>query len=146
MFNCLLKQAAKHLSKQCIEHFVFYRYDCLYFHVPIIASPFGMTVFITQLSPRHPQLQLMLSSFSSCMRVMNHNWSATKQRPHPQSVAEISQFCQGTGFDNVRHHLGLATRTQTSVCKSPFPSAGTEVSLFRAKTVQQRLMPTNKAY
>ena len=24
------------------------------------------------------------------MRVMNHNWSATKQRLHPQCVAEIS--------------------------------------------------------
>jgi len=31
---------------------------------------------------------------------------------------------------------------QISVCKSPFPSAGTAVSLFRAKTVQQRpLLP-----
>ena len=31
---------------------------------------------------------------------------------------------------------------QISVCKSPFPSAGTTVSLFRAKTVQQRpLLP-----
>ena len=38
----------------------------------------------------------------------------------------------------MRHHLGLATKTQISVCKSPFPSAGTAVSLFRAKTVQQR--------
>jgi len=38
----------------------------------------------------------------------------------------------------VRHRLGLATRTQISVCKSPFPSAGTAVSLFRAKMVQQR--------
>ena len=28
---------------------------------------------------------------SSGMRVMNHNWSATKQRLHPQSVAEISR-------------------------------------------------------
>ena len=28
---------------------------------------------------------------SSRMRVMNHNWSATKQRLHPQSVAEISR-------------------------------------------------------
>jgi len=28
----------------------------------------------------------------------------------------------------VVHHLGLATRTQISVCKSPFPSAGTAVS------------------
>ena len=25
------------------------------------------------------------------MRVMNHNWSATKQRLHPQSVAAISR-------------------------------------------------------
>jgi len=30
----------------------------------------------------------------------------------------------------VRHRLGLTTRTQISVCKSPFPSAGTAVSLF----------------
>ena len=35
----------------------------------------------------------------------------------------------------MRHRLGLATRTQISVCKSPFPSAGTAVSLFCAKTV-----------
>ena len=35
------------------------------------------------------------------------------------------------------HRLGLATRTQISVCKSPLPSAGTAVSLFHAKTVQQ---------
>ena len=57
---------------------------------------------------------------------MSHNWSATKQRLHPQSVVEIAaiQFCQGTGFDSVRHHVGFATRTQISVCKSPFPSAG----------------------
>ena len=40
----------------------------------------------------------------------------------------------------MRHRLGLATRTQISVCKSPFLSAGTAVSLFRAKTVQQRPM------
>ena len=74
------------------------------------------------------------------MRFMSLNWSATKQRLHPQSVAEISR--QGTGFDNVRHRLGLATRTQISVCKSPFPSAGTAVSQFHAKTVQRRpLLP-----
>ena len=70
------------------------------------------------------------------MRVMNHNWSATKQRLHPQSVAEISRhsvLSGYTGFDNVEHPLGLATRTQISVCKSPFSSAGTAVSLFRGK-------------
>ena len=31
------------------------------------------------------------SSSSSRMHIINHNWSATKQRPHPQSVAEISR-------------------------------------------------------
>ena len=29
------------------------------------------------------------SSSSSRMRVIYHNWSATKQHPHPQSVAKI---------------------------------------------------------
>ena len=68
-----------------------------------------------------------------------------KQRLHPQSVADISrhsvlsedriQQCETSSGS--RH-----TRTQISVCKSPFPSAGTAVSLFRAKTVQQRpLLP-----
>jgi len=85
-----------------------------------------------------------MSSSSSRMCVIKHNWSATKQHLHPQSAAEISRHsvCQGTGFDNVGHRLGLATRIQISVCKSPFPSAGIAVSLFRAKTVQQRpLLP-----
>ena len=31
----------------------------------------------------------------------------------------------------MEHRLGLITRTQISVCKSPFSSAGTAVSLFR---------------
>ena len=72
------------------------------------------------------------------MHVMNHNWSATKQ-----SVAEISRHSVLSG-DRIRQcvTMGLATRTQISVCKSPFPSAGTAVSLFSAKTVQQRpLLP-----
>ena len=78
------------------------------------------------------------------MRFMNHNWSVTKQRLHLQIVAEISRHpvLSGTEFDNVGHRLGLTTRTQISVRKSPFPSAGTAVSPFRAKTVQQRpLLP-----
>ena len=59
-----------------------------------------------------------------------------------RSVAEISRHSLLSGFDNVGHCLGLTTRTQISVCKSPFPSAGTAVSQFRAKTVQQRpLLP-----
>ena len=51
------------------------------------------------------------------MRFMSNNWSATKQHLHPQSVAEISPHSV------LGHRLGLATRTQISVCQSPFPSA-----------------------
>jgi len=75
---------------------------------------------------------------------MSHNWSATKQRLHPQNVAEISRHSvlSGDRIDNMRHRLHLSTRTHISVCKSPFSSAGTAVSLFRAKTFQQRpLLP-----
>jgi len=35
------------------------------------------------------------------MCVMNHNWSATKQRLHPQSVVEISRHSVLTG-DRIR--------------------------------------------
>ena len=35
------------------------------------------------------------------MRVIYHNWSATKQRPHPQSVAEISHHSVLSG-DRIR--------------------------------------------
>jgi len=38
---------------------------------------------------------------SSRMRVIYHNWSATKQRPHPQSVAEISDHSVLSG-DRIR--------------------------------------------
>jgi len=38
----------------------------------------------------------------------------------------------------VGHRLDLATRIQ--ICKLPFPAAGTAVSLFLAKTVQQRAL------
>jgi len=41
------------------------------------------------------------TSSSSRMRVINHNWSATKQRPHPQSVAEISRHSVLSG-DRIR--------------------------------------------
>jgi len=34
----------------------------------------------------------ILPSSSSRMRVIYHNWSAMKQRPHPQSVAEIQDI------------------------------------------------------
>jgi len=40
-------------------------------------------------------------SSSSRMRVIKHNWSATKQRLHPQSVAEISRHSVLSG-DRIR--------------------------------------------
>jgi len=40
-------------------------------------------------------------SSSSRMRFMNHNWSATKQRLHPQSVAWISRHSVLSG-DRIR--------------------------------------------
>ena len=40
-------------------------------------------------------------SSSSRMRVMTHNWSATKQRLHPQSVTEISHHSVFSG-DRIR--------------------------------------------
>jgi len=38
---------------------------------------------------------------ASRMRVIYHKWSATKQRPHPQSVAEISHHSVLSG-DRIR--------------------------------------------
>ena len=58
--------------------------------------------------------EVVFSSSSSRMRVIYHNWSATKQRPHPQSVAEISRHSVLSG-DRIRqgffmllpHSLGV---------------------------------------
>ena len=47
-FDCLLKQSAKQLSKQCMEHFIFYRSDsdCVDFHIIVtyVAGPVKSTV------------------------------------------------------------------------------------------------------
>jgi len=43
---------------------------------------------------------------SSRMRVMNHNWSATKQSLHPQSVTEISRHSVLSG-DRIRRDIVL---------------------------------------
>jgi len=43
------------------------------------------------------------------MRVLNHNWSATKQRPHLQSAAEISRhsvFLSGDRLQQCETFLG----------------------------------------
>ena len=71
---------------------------------------------------------------SSHMRVINNNLSAMKQRLHPQSVADISHHSVLSG-DRIRQcETSSGSRHKdTEQCKSPFPSAGTAVSLFRAK-------------
>ena len=57
-----------------------------------------------------PLASYSCTSSASRMHVVNHNWSATKQRPHSQSVAEISRHSVLSG-DRIlqRHHLGLAS-------------------------------------
>ena len=45
---------------------------------------------LMQLGCEPPLLVYPNSSSSSHMHVMTHNWSATKQCPHPQSVAETN--------------------------------------------------------
>ena len=77
--------------------------------------------------------QLWSSSSSSHMRVMSHNWSATKQRLHPQSVAEISRHSVLSG-DRIRQ-CGTSSGSRhkdTDQCLS------CHFLLFHAKTVQQR--------
>jgi len=50
---------------------------------------------------------------------MNYNWSATKQRLHPQSVAEISCHSVLSG-DRIRQcGISSGSRHKDSVCKSP---------------------------
>jgi len=39
------------------------------------------------------------------MRVMNHNWSATKQRLHPHSVAENPPLSFVRGHDSTRWEI-----------------------------------------
>jgi len=53
---------------------------------------------------------------SSRMRVIYHNWSAKKQRPHPQSVAEISRHSVLSG-DRIRQcETGTIKLEQTTIC------------------------------
>jgi len=64
------------------------------------------------------------------MHVINHDWSSTKQRLHPQSVAEINRHSvlSGDRIWQCGTSSGSRTRTQISVGKSPFPSAGTTLA------------------
>ena len=57
--------------------------------------------------PRRP-------SSSSRMRVIYHNWSATKHRPHLQSVAEISRHSVLSG-DRIRQCEAIKLRDKQAM-------------------------------
>ena len=66
------------------------------------------------------------------------NWSATKQRLHPQSVAEINRHSVLSG-DSIRQcetSSGSRHKDTDRVCKLPFRSAGTAVFLYRLQLTE----------
>ena len=81
-------------------------------------------------SPQIRQNLEFLVQSTSRMHVMNHNWSAVKQRLHPQSVAKISRHSVLSGYRIRQCRTSSESRHKDTVCKSPFPSAGTAVSLY----------------
>ena len=67
----------------------------------------------------------LFASSSSRMRVINHNWSATKQRLRPQSVAEISRHSvllikcntnENSLLKNPRHNMTVAATALLQYC------------------------------
>ena len=64
-----------------------------------VLGPLLFLLFINDLGTETSINQSLYSS--SRMRGINHNWSATKQRPHLQSVAEISRHSVLSG-DRIR--------------------------------------------
>ena len=59
---------------------------------------------------------------SSRMHIMNHNWSATKQHLHPQSVAEISRHSVLSG-DRIRQcETSDQTLAGLATCVGGWPS------------------------
>ena len=73
------------------------------------------------------------SSSSSRMRVIYHNWSAMKQRPHPQSVAEISHHSVLSG-GRIRQCEKLLTLTD-----KVSPSSKYEQELSYRKQIARHL-------
>ena len=55
-----------------------------------------------------------MKSSSSRMRVIYHNWSATKHCPHPQSVAEISRHSVLSG-DRIRQCEAIKLRDKQAM-------------------------------
>jgi len=94
-------------------------------------------LLLQQLICPHSVPVVMCDINSSCMRVMNHSWSATKQHLHLQSAAEIS--CHSVLSGDRIWQCGTSSGSRhkdTDQCKSPFPSAGTAVSLTQLQQTQ----------
>jgi len=66
------------------------------------------------------------------MCVMNHNWSARKQRLHLQSVAGISRH-SALSEDRIRQCVTPSHHYRSCVCKSPFPSTATQCLCYVRK-------------
>ena len=89
-----------------------------------------------------------LRSSSSRMRVIYHNWSAMKQRPHPQSVAEISRHSVLSG-DRIRQcgsQLGQLHHPEWPMLMvQPFVSEMTQRTFPAAvREVPKRVDPTSE--
>jgi len=84
LFCCLWR----HDETSCHKHFV-------------VISCHQQTLPLTTTDKCHNLRDRGPASSSSRMRVINHNWSATKQHLHPQSVAEISRHSVSSG-DRIR--------------------------------------------
>ena len=86
----------------CLCHHQFTSPIIFWYRLTIVVLEKGPQTVVVVLS-----LQLFSTAFktkklvfitsSSRMRVIYHNWSAMKQRPHPQSVAEISHHSVSSG-------------------------------------------------
>jgi len=84
-------------------------------------------------------------SSSSRKRVINHNWSATKQRLHPQSVAEISRH-SSSRMRVMNHNWSVVsheTASSSAECsrdKPPFRFVRGQDSVDIAKNALQWLL------
>ena len=67
-------------------------------------------------SQSNSYFSFLFQSSSSRMRVIYHNWSATKQRPHPQSVAEISHHSVLSG-DRIQQCETSSGSSCSSICR-----------------------------
>jgi len=117
-----------------------------------LLQSFSMKNFTSRLTPgAHKRSTLVVlcsdnddtcqSSSSSRMRVVNHNWSATKQRLHPQSVAEVSRHSGdrirqcGTSCQWLSWHVGCIGCAKH--CASPVLLC---LTLYSLRAVPRQIM------